>query len=41
VKEIVAWGVLDGVMMNLSLVVKEGKDFKEKIHDNFLPKDMV
>jgi len=31
VKEIAAWGVLDGVTTNPSLVAKEGKDFKETV----------
>lgn len=31
VAEIAAWGVLDGVTTNPSLVAKEGKDFKETI----------
>jgi transaldolase len=31
VSEIAAWGVLDGVTTNPSLVLKEGKDFKETI----------
>jgi transaldolase len=31
VKEIAAWGVLDGVTTNPSLVAKEGKDFKKTI----------
>lgn len=33
VAEIAAWGVLDGVTTNPSLVAKEGKDFKETILD--------
>ena len=31
VKEIAAWGVLDGVTTNPSLVAKEGKDFKKTV----------
>lgn len=31
VKEIASWGVLDGVTTNPSLVLKEGKDFKETV----------
>jgi transaldolase len=31
VKEIAAWGILDGVTTNPSLVMKEGKDFKTTI----------
>lgn len=31
VAEIAAWGVLDGVTTNPSLVAKEGKDFKETV----------
>src|SRR3989338_1916378 len=31
VKEIAAWGVLDGVTTNPSLVAKEGKDFEETV----------
>ncbi len=31
VREIAAWGVLDGVTTNPSLVAKEGKDFKKTI----------
>jgi transaldolase len=31
VAEIAAWGVLDGVTTNPSLVAKEGKDFKKTI----------
>jgi transaldolase len=31
VEEIAAWGVLDGVTTNPSLVAKEGKDFKETV----------
>jgi transaldolase len=31
VKEIAAWGVLDGVTTNPSLVAKEGKDFKQTV----------
>ena len=31
VAEVAAWGVLDGVTTNPSLVAKEGKDFKEAV----------
>ena len=31
VKEVAAWGVLDGVTTNPSLVAKEGKDFKKTV----------
>ena len=31
VAEVAAWGVLDGVTTNPSLVMKEGKDFKETV----------
>ena len=31
VAEVAAWGVLDGVTTNPSLVAKEGKDFKETV----------
>ncbi|HLC75848.1 MAG TPA: fructose-6-phosphate aldolase [Candidatus Peribacterales bacterium] len=31
VKEIASWGILDGVTTNPSLVLKEGKDFKETV----------
>lgn len=31
VKEIAAWGVLDGVTTNPSLIAKEGKDFKKTV----------
>src|SRR3989338_6072397 len=33
VAEIAAWGVLDGVTTNPSLVAKEGKDFKKVVLD--------
>jgi transaldolase len=31
VREVASWGVLDGVTTNPTLVVKEGKDFKETV----------
>ncbi len=33
IREIAAWGVLDGVTTNPSLVAKEGRDFRETIMD--------
>ncbi len=33
IREIHAWGILDGVTTNPSLIAKEGKDFLQTIHD--------
>ena len=33
IKEIAAWGILDGVTTNPTLIAKEGVDFKTRIHE--------
>jgi transaldolase len=33
IKEIAAWGILDGVTTNPTLIAKEGVDFQTRIHD--------